>query len=109
MALLALVVVVVLALPVMLKDGPVAEGIWLGAILAGLIVAAIRWADDAPARRQRAQAAALARRQAQIEAARRAAEHAAWLAPKRIGNARHHGGCTTNHRTYDTAARCTRG
>src|SRR5689334_12310128 len=108
--LIAIVVLLVIAgLPAILNDGPVAEGIWIAALLAGLLAAAIRWTLDAPARRAKAQAAALAQQQAQMEAARLAAERAEWLAPRRVGNAWHHGACTINHRTYDTAARCTRG
>lgn len=109
MALLTVAVVVVIALPTILNDGPVVEGVWIAALLAGLVVAVIRWTLDAPVRRAKAQAGAVARQQAQTEVARLAAERAIWLAPKRIGKVWHHGNCSVNHRTYDTAARCSRG
>lgn len=84
-ALRAVAVIVVIALPTILSDGPVVEGVWIAALLAGLVVAVIRWALDAPVRRAKAHAGAVARQQAQAEAARLAAERAIWL--RRSGSA----------------------
>jgi hypothetical protein len=113
-----------LALPGMIGDGPNAQAVWAIAVGAGIVVW-VAWvvrlhAEQAPARRQAAAHAASARQQAeaaeaqarhqaQLEAARRAAEYAAYMAPKQVGTVWRHGGCPVNHRTRDVAARCTRG
>lgn len=104
---------VVAALPSMLGDGPIAETIWLVAVVIGVSAWGI-WvvqlhSAQAPTRRAAAQQATFARQQAEAEAARRAGAYAAFIAPRQIGRAWHHGNCTINHRTYDAAARCRRG
>lgn len=104
---------IVAALPAMLGDGPVAETVWLVAVAIGLIVWAIWLAAlhvaQAQARRAVAAQAALVHQHAQAEAARLAAERAAYLAPRQVGNTWRHGACTVNHRTYEAAQRCRRG
>lgn len=114
----------VLALPAMIGDGPSAQAVWAISVGLGVLVW-VAWVvrlhvEQAPARRQAAAQAAWvrqqteaaeahARHQAQLVANRRAAEYAAYMAPKQVGNVWRHGGCPVNHRTRDVAVRCTRG
>jgi hypothetical protein len=104
---------VVAALPAMLGDGPIAQIVWLIAVAPGLIAWGV-WvarlhAAQAPARQAAAARAALAYQQAQAEAARLAAERAAYLTPRQVGNTWRHGACAVNHRTRDAALRCRQG
>jgi hypothetical protein len=104
------VLAIVAALPGMLGDGPGAETIWLIAIAAGLGAWGM-WLGrlhtaQAPARRAAIDQAQHERRRELAEQARRAEEHAAYLAPRQVGNAWHHGACTINHRTHAAAQRC---
>lgn len=112
--LLLVALAVVFALPTMVGDGPVASGIWALAVCVGLIAWMV-WlarhsAADRPALAARRQQYADAQLAAERERAAAIAAHQAYLAPRQVGpNVWSHGACTINHRSSDTARRCTRG
>lgn len=104
---------VVIALPAMLGDGAAEQAVWLAAVAVGILVWGV-WvarlhASQAPERRAAVEEMAQVRREADAAAARQAAEHAAYMAPRQVGNSWHHGACVINHRSADTAARCGKG
>lgn len=105
---------VVFALPAMVGDGPVAIGVWAIAVCAGLIAwmvwLARRVAAERPAFAARRQQYDDVRFAAERERAAAIAAHQAYLALRQVGpNVWTHGACTINHRSPDTASRCTRG
>lgn len=112
---LAVIAVLILfALPAIVGDGPVASAIWAVAVVAGLVAWAVwvirRHIAERPARAAAREQQAAASAAAQHRAAEAHAAHMAYLAPMMVApNAWHHGACTINHRTEDTARRCTKG
>lgn len=106
--------IILFALPSMVGDGPVASAIWAVAVCAGLVGWGVWLARchiaERPARAAARQQQAAVLAAAQHQAAQARAAHLAYLAPKMVTpNTWHHGACTINHRTEDTARRCTQG